>query len=115
MKSSKMYVLVNGDLGMSIGKTAAQVAHAVARVSFTEAPYSVVVLEATTEQLHNMKAYLAALGVRNALYIDEGANEIPPMSVTALAVEPLTDDTDFEPDDIFGGFKLLKKKGILGR
>jgi peptidyl-tRNA hydrolase len=101
-----MYVLVNGDLGMSIGKTAAQVAHAVARLQPKVEPYSVIVLSATTEQLHNLKQYLDNYKVDNHLYIDEGVNEIDAYSVTALAIAPMTEDLFF----LFDGFKLLGGK-----
>ena len=80
----KLYVVVNGDLKMSIGKTAAQVAHAVSRLKVKE-PHTVIVLRGNTEQLHNLKMYIESLNINHHLYIDEGVNEILPMSVTVLA------------------------------
>ena len=44
------------------------------------------------------------------LYIDEGMNEVPPFSVTALAIEPIDDD-DTEKRDLFQAFNLLGEKG----
>lgn len=82
--NNRMYVLVNSDLEMSAGKVAAQVAHAVARLD-VKAPKEMLVLQATTEQLHNLSTYLTTLTLPHHLYIDEGVNEVPPMSATALA------------------------------
>lgn len=104
----KLYVLVNKDLGMSVGKTAAQVAHAISRVDLG-APHTVIVLEAGTEQLHNLKQYLGAANIPHHLYIDEGINEVPPMSATALAFGMVVDN--FTPDFI-AGFKLYKERTL---
>lgn len=108
----KMYVLVNKDLKMSRGKACAQVAHAVTRLE-TYTPDVMVVLEATTEQLHNFNTYLDTVGLKHLLYIDEGANEVPPYSVTAMAVEPIDEqESDFghwgEKSYVFSGFSLYK-------
>lgn len=99
----KMYVLVNKDLKMSRGKIAAQVAHAVARVD-VPAPRTVIVLRASTEQLHNLDTYLERMNLPHHLYIDEGMNEVPAMSATALAVGNYADD--YRPD-YMEGFLLL--------
>lgn len=104
-----MYILVNKDLDMSIGKVAAQVAHAVCRTTYDDAPHTVVVLQATTEQLRNLSQYLWDHDKSNHLYIDEGVNEIPPYSITCLAVEPIDDDDD-ETRELFQGFELLREK-----
>lgn len=103
--NGKLYVVVNKDLKMSAGKTAAQVAHATARLG-EKAPKVVIVLEATTEQLHNLAAYLKAAKVKYHLYIDEGVNEVPPMSATVMAFGLFAED--FTPDFI-QDFKLFKK------
>lgn len=108
MTYSRMYVLVNKDLDMSTGKIAAQVAHATVRLAVKEVPRTVVVLEATGEQIKNLERYLDREKVGCFLYIDEGANEIPPFSVTTLAVAPIDDD-DMELRELFQGFNLLKK------
>ena len=99
----KMYVLVNTDLKMSKGKTAAQVAHAVTRLD-VGVPRTMIVLQATTEQLHNLDTYLERVNIPHHLYIDEGVNEVPPMSATALAFGMVEDG--FTPDFI-DGFWLL--------
>lgn len=103
----KLYVVVNTDLKMSIGKASAQVAHAVARIGIT-APKIVIVLGATTEQLHNLDQYLTSAKIAHHLYIDEGVNEVPPMSATALAFGNIPED--LMPDYV-AGFQLLGVKG----
>jgi len=102
----KLYIVVNKDLKMSVGKTSAQVAHSVARLKI-KAPRIVIVLQATTEQMHNLNTYLDSTEIGHHLYIDEGVNEIAPMSVTALAFGLVEDD--FVPDFI-AGFSLLRRR-----
>ena len=80
----RLYVIVNKDLGMSAGKVAAQVAHAVARID-AYPPHVTVILGGTTEQIHNLDEYMTRAKMPHHMYIDEGANEVPPMSATALA------------------------------
>lgn len=94
---------------MSIGKACAQVAHAVARVAIKEVPRTVVVLEATGEQIKNLERYLDREKIPCFLYIDEGVNEISPFSVTALAVSTIDDD-ELEVRELFQGFNLLQGK-----
>lgn len=111
--SKKLYVVVNTDLKMSVGKTAAQVAHAVARINIT-APKIVIVLGATTEQIHNLDQYMTSAKLKHHLYIDEGVNEVPPMSATALAFGNISEG---EVPDFIANFQLLglKSKGFLRR
>lgn len=102
-----MYILVNKDLKMSKGKVAAQVAHAAARCGYSSGyADTAVILEATGEQMKNLERYLDVYGIESYLYIDEGMNEVPPFSVTALAIEPIDDD-DTEKRDLFQAFNLL--------
>lgn len=104
--TDRMYILVNKDLGMSIGKTAAQVAHAVARLKSKHSE-TVIVLQATGEQLKNLERYLDQRKIKSYLYIDEGVNEIAPYSVTVLAVEPI----EYDDFDLFKDFELLAVRG----
>jgi len=109
------YIIVNKDLKMSAGKAMAQVAHAVSRVSTAKdlkayvgaGHRTVVVLEGTAGQITNIWEYLDDLKIRSEYVIDEGVNEIPTMSITALATEQLDAD-DFSQRHIFRGFKLYK-------
>lgn len=102
----KMYVIVNTELNMSTGKTAAQVAHAVARLD-VGVPKTMIVLGGTTEQIHNLESYLDYMSIPNHKYIDEGVNEVLPMTATALAFGMVADD--YTPDYI-QGFKLLGER-----
>lgn len=102
----KMYVVVNTDLKMSLGKTAAQVAHAVARLD-VGVPRTMIVLQGKTEQIHNLDTYLERANIPHHMYIDEGVNEVAPMSATALAFGMVEDG--FTPDFI-EGFWLLGEK-----
>lgn len=108
--NGKMYVVVNKELGMSTGKTAAQVAHAVARLD-VGVPKTMIVLEGTTEQIHNLDTYLERMSVPHHMYIDEGVNEVRPMSATALAYGMVADD--FTPDFI-KDFDLYTESESLG-
>lgn len=109
------YVLVNKDLKMSAGKSMAQVAHAIMtayvpadlKAYNTAKQRTVVVLEATASQIENLCMYLDERGVKSEYVIDEGVNEIPTMSTTALAVQPF-DIEDKEKRSMFSGFKLYK-------
>ena len=103
----RMYVIVNKDLKMSKGKVAAQVAHAVARLNVKDAADTCIVLQATTEQIRNLGIYLALRGIKSHQYIDEGANEVPPYSITAMAVRPI-DELDTKAIETFKNLELLK-------
>jgi peptidyl-tRNA hydrolase len=110
---TRMYILVNKDLKMSKGKTAAQVAHAASRVAENNgAAETVIVLEAHESQLRNLSQYLFDKDIHNVLYIDEGVNEIPPFSITALGVAPI-DDEDDETRELFQGFPLMEDQKWL--
>lgn len=100
---------------MSAGKAMAQVAHAVSLVSKTKdirlynkaKQRTVIVLEGTGSQFENLSLYLFERGIRAEYVVDEGANEIPTMSITALATEQM-DITDEENRKMLKGFKLYK-------
>jgi len=109
------YIVVNKDLKMSAGKAMAQVAHAIMHSAASKnfnnyldaKQRTVIVLEGTGTQILNLFKYLILRDIGANYVIDEGINEIPTMSVTALA----TDVLDIEDKDtryIFRGFKLYK-------
>jgi peptidyl-tRNA hydrolase len=100
-----MYVVVNKDLKMSSGKVAAQVAHVSARLDMGY-PKIVVVLQATTEQLHNLFDYIEYTPYCRELYIDEGVNEVAPMSATALAFGMVD---EYDCPDFIKGFELYRE------
>lgn len=115
MNDNRTYILVNKDLNMSTGKIAAQVAHAVSRMPATKngtVSDTVIVLQATGEQIKNLERYLDERDIHTSLYIDEGVNEVPPYSVTAMAVQPLNfDEDDYDLRHVFEGFELLGARG----
>lgn len=110
-----LYVVLNGSLGMSSGKAAAQAVHAAMLLEgnypglFVSAyKRTVVVLEAKDgETIKNLLEYLQGAGIFAAYYIDEVV-EGEPYQVTALAVEPIAYD-DEEKRSIFSDFDLFGK------
>lgn len=109
------YIVVNKDLKMSAGKMGAQIAHAVSLVStpkdiraYNKAKQrTVIVLEGSASQIENLGLYLYERGIHSEYVIDEGVNEIPTMSITALATEQLDVD-DQENRQMMKGFTLYK-------
>lgn len=107
-----IYILVNGELKMSPGKVAAQVAHATAMLDKFNSAFigeykrAVIVLEAKNEiQMRSLEEYLFNAGLSSYLYIDEGVNEVTPYSLTAMSVQPIDSD-DEEKREIFAPFPL---------
>jgi peptidyl-tRNA hydrolase len=128
-----MYIFVNKGLGMSTGKTAAQVGHAAVealRLSQSNPPhlpgdkfwydteavvawntgghYAKYIMECRdTEHLLATERYLNDRGFKTALIIDEGHTEIDPITPTALGVEIVNKD-DRHTAATFESFKLYK-------
>lgn len=109
------YIVVNKDLKMSAGKAMAQVAHAVSLVSkpkdlreYNKAKQrTVIVLEGTGQQIENLDLYLYDRGIHSEYVVDEGVNEVPTMSITAMAT-PQLDIKDEDIREMFSGFELYK-------
>jgi peptidyl-tRNA hydrolase len=103
-----IYIFLNQELHMSVGKAAAQAAHAVA-MSFVklnkptdvarwdDSPHrTIIVLKARDEaHMRNIKDYLAERDIRSRMIIDEGVNEIDPHTPTALATPILNKDDEY--------------------
>ena len=113
MENPILYVILNKELKMSAGKAAAQTAHAVALLGdfnnkfIDTARRTVIVLEAENEaQIRSLNEYLFNVGLASFYYIDEGENEVPAYSVTAMAVEPFEAD-DKEKREVFNDFGLF--------
>jgi peptidyl-tRNA hydrolase len=100
-----IYIFLNKSLQMSVGKAAAQAAHAIAMLRPTKegadtwesSPHrTIIVLEARNEQhMKNIRAYLHERQVSTTRIIDEGANEIDPHTWTALATCILDKDAEY--------------------
>lgn len=98
----KLVVAVRSDLELSRGKLAVQVAHASVMAAFdakarhrrwfadwyAEGQKKVVVKAAGLPELHALRTRARALGLPTALVEDAGLTELPPGTVTCLAVGP---------------------------
>jgi peptidyl-tRNA hydrolase len=119
MKNPVMYIFVNKGLGMSTGKVAAQVGHAVGRAfrgddnpeamdAYIAKGETKIVLECRdTEHLLMAERYLNEHGIKTFLVIDEGRTEIAPHSPTAMATE-IVDKADENVQFALGDFKTYK-------
>jgi PTH2 family peptidyl-tRNA hydrolase len=121
MQNPVMYIFVNKGLGMSTGKVAAQVGHAVGRSligtvgpnpalihEYMEKGETKIVLEVRdTEHLLMAERYLNEHNLKTYLVIDEGRTEIAPLSPTAMATEIVDKDSELVKFAL-GGFKTYK-------
>lgn len=116
-----MYLFVNKGLGMSTGKTAAQVGHAAVEAYLISEPnitadwrrglhYMKLVMECRdTEHLLSTERYLNDRDFNTVLIIDEGHTEIDPITPTALGVE-IVNKEDPHTEATFQSFRLYKDK-----
>jgi PTH2 family peptidyl-tRNA hydrolase len=114
----KMVIVVRADLGMSKGKTAAQVAHAAVNCAFASKKkdpealerwmsnaYPKIVLKADDErELFEIKALADAMGLINSVITDAGRTEIAPGSVTCIGIGP---DAESRIDRVTGELSML--------
>lgn len=119
MNNPIIYIVINGELKMSPGKVAAQAVHAAMMLNgnskqdfLSDYKRTVIVLEAkNSEQIKNLYLYLDDDADIDAdYYIDEGANEVDPYSVTALAA--FVGDNE-ELRSLFSAFPLYRGSGIF--
>jgi peptidyl-tRNA hydrolase len=119
MDNPTLYIFINKSLNMSSGKVASQAAHAAAMsmarnhiedndLWIHSIHKTIIVLEARDEMhLRNIKDYLAERTVESGFIIDEGANEVEHLTITALATHFM--DKNAAADKLFSGFKLYKE------
>ena len=110
----KQVILVRKDLKLSKGKLAAQVSHASVEAVLKSSRDKVeewrrfskkVVLKVKDEEeLLNFKKLADKYKLVNALIRDAGRTEIPPNTITCLAIGP---DEDEKIDKITGKLKIL--------
>jgi peptidyl-tRNA hydrolase, PTH2 family len=114
----KMVIVVRGDLKISAGKMAAQVAHAAVNCAFAakkrtpdwfdrwyaEGQRKVVVKVPTLDDLYEVKSNAEALKLVTSLITDAGMTEIPPNTVTCLGIGPGPSDV---LDKVTGHLKLV--------
>jgi peptidyl-tRNA hydrolase len=114
-----MYLFLNRGLGMSVGKSAAQVAHAAVEAfqisdrkmienwNYGKHYTKLVMLAEDADQLLVIERYIKERGFKTAIIIDEGRTEIQPFSYTALGVE-IVDKDDLHVQATFGDFRTYK-------
>ncbi len=114
----KQVIAVRTDLGMSKGKTAVQVAHGavtaaeLARVTqqdvwkawFSEGQKKVAVRVQSAEELLEIRRLAAVNGIPSALIQDAGMTELPPGTMTVVAIGPARSELI---DKVTGHLKLL--------
>ena len=119
MNEFKQAIIVRKDLPMSCGKLAVQVAHAAVMGSevskgknkknwnewISQGSKKVVLTCENLNELLTLHRKALELGVPCYLVVDAGLTELPPGTVTALAVGP---DTSKKVDKICGNLPLLK-------
>jgi len=110
----KMYILVNSDLKMGVGKKCSQASHACQSVvevmcgdkrellkKYKASGQAKIVLKAT-EQI--MMDIIATYPDRVKYILDAGHTQVAPNSLTALAFFPMS---DVDKPEILDGLKLL--------
>jgi PTH2 family peptidyl-tRNA hydrolase len=112
----KQVIIVRGDLDLSRGKLAVQVAHA-AILGFLKAPKNIrekwlregqkkiVLVVPSLQELFDIKERAEKLGITATVVRDAGLTEIPPGTVTSLALGP---DEEKKIDRITGNLPLLR-------
>ena len=116
-RSLKQVIIINTDLGMSIGKSCSQAAHAgtliyevnradqEAALQWIASGMTTIVLGGTLKEITELEATLDKAGILAVMIMDEGRTEIPPGSITALGIGPIAKE---KIDPFTKGFKLLK-------
>ena len=114
MQKLKQVIIINSELKMSKGKTAAQVAHAslgafgcadkALRMEWIKRGQKKVVVKSGELRLEELQKKSDNLNLANFLVSDAGLTELEPGSITALGLGP---DYEDEVDKVSGGLNLL--------
>jgi len=114
----KMVIAVRGDIKLSPGKMAAQVAHAAVNCAFSakknhkdwfdawyeEGQKKIVVKVKDMEELRTLQSNAKAAGLPNSLITDAGHTQLPPGTVTCLGIGP---GPETKMDKITGHLQLM--------
>jgi len=120
MLDYKQCIIVRSDIKMGKGKLAAQVAHAAVeavlkclenprwrqwlREWINEGQKKIVLKVSSLDELEKLEKIALELGLPTAKIVDAGKTQLPPGTVTALAIGPAPSDLI---DRITRGLKLL--------
>jgi len=114
----KQVIVMRSDLKMGKGKIAAQAGHAAVSAAeearkhhqkwwkewLEEGQCKITVKARNEEELHKLEAMARKLGLPHALISDRGLTQLPPGTVTCLAIGPAPSN---EVDQITGKLALL--------
>lgn len=117
LMSYKQAIIIRTDLGMQKGKIASQASHASVSASYKvlkkfpkvfdewfNSMAKIVLKVDNLQDLMNLKNKAARAGLITALIKDAGHTQIPPGTITSLAIGP---DEEKKIDQIIKGLKLL--------
>lgn len=113
-----MVIAMRKDIKLSLGKMAAQAAHAAVSCSFAskkknplvfekwyaEGQRKIVVKVDTLRELYELKASAESMGVVSSTVIDAGLTEVPPGTVTCIGFGPGSNEV---LDKLTGHLKLM--------
>lgn len=111
----KQVIVVNSDIKLSKGKTAAQCAHAAVSAlhkadskttnKWKDDGQKKIVVKASLEQIFSAQEKCKKLKLPNAIIRDAGRTEVAEGTVTALGIGP---ESEEKIDKVTGSMKLLK-------
>lgn len=121
MNNPIIYIFLNKDLHMTVGKASAQAVHAAMmanvhlindtnRKAWDEAPHKTVIILESRDEAHmnNTREYLKERKIPVYYVIDEGVNEIDPHTITAMAT-PILEKEDEKTVKALSTFKLYRE------